>query len=100
MLWVVENAVQAVGQQRQAHRLFESGDGFYFVKTMRIGARQDDDGNPRDPRIRALSSSESPSVHHRHAEVEHDDARPPAASQLRQGIEAVGRLDDVEALER
>ena len=41
----------------------------------RTGGRDDDDRNRREPGIACLALAEFPAVHHRHHQVEDDDAR-------------------------
>jgi hypothetical protein len=99
MLLVFDNPVQTVGEQRQTDRLFKRRNRLDFLKPMGVRSGQDDHGNSRNPRIGALGDAERPAIHHRHAEIEHDDAGAAAGSQLRERIPTVGGFHHIESFE-
>src|SRR5438067_12123267 len=63
------------GELDEARRLFECRGGVELVEAIGVRAGQNDDGDAGDRRLAPLRLAELETVHHRHSQIEHDDAR-------------------------
>src|SRR5262245_23053467 len=89
---------QRVDDVGEADRFVKRGGRAEVLFVIALDTGQDDDRDVGQRRIFFLLAPERPTIHHRHPEVEQDDARVAAISEVLERFLSVVRFGGVESL--